>query len=75
MVAVAALIVPTLAMHWMLGDIDWSVAGAFALGVIPATMVGTRLGRQLPDAASKRAFGVTLVVFAVWFLATRVVSP
>ncbi len=73
MVAVAALIVPTLTIHWMLGDIDWSVAAAFALGVIPATMLGTRLGRQLPDAASQRAFGATLVVFAIWFLATRVV--
>jgi uncharacterized membrane protein YfcA len=72
MAAAAALIVPTLAMHWMLGDIDWAVAAAFALGVIPATMVGTRLGRQLPDLASRRAFGAMLVVFAIWFLATRV---
>lgn len=72
MVAVAALIVPTLATHWYLGNIDWAVAGAFALGVVPATVVGARLGRHIPEAASRRAFGVLLVVFALWFLATRV---
>ena len=55
MVAVAALVVPTLAMHWMLGDIDWSVAGAFALGVIPATMVGARFSHRLPQRVSRRA--------------------
>ena len=64
MVAVAALIVPTLATHWYLGNIDWAVAGAFALGVIPATVVGARLSRHIPEAASRRAFGVLLVTFA-----------
>ena len=72
MVTVAALIVPTLATHWYLGNIDWAIAGAFALGVIPATIVGARLGRRIPEATSRRAFGVALVAFAAWFLATRV---
>ncbi len=72
MVAVAALIVPTLATHWYLGNIDWAVAGAFAVGVIPATMVGARLSRRIPADVSRRAFGVVLVAFSVWFLATRV---
>jgi uncharacterized membrane protein YfcA len=73
MVAVAALIVPTLAMHWYLGNIDWAVAGAFAIGAVPATVLGARLGRHLPEALARRAFGVTLVAFSLWFLATRVV--
>jgi hypothetical protein len=35
-------------------------------------MVGARLGRHLPETATRRAFGLTLVAFSVWFLATRV---
>jgi uncharacterized membrane protein YfcA len=72
MVVVAALMVPTLATHWYLGNIDWAVAGAFAVGVIPATVAGARLGRHVPEAATRRAFGVVLVAFSLWFLATRV---
>jgi uncharacterized membrane protein YfcA len=71
MVAVAALIVPTLAAHIALGNVDWAIAGAFALGVIPASMVGARLGRRLPEQLARRAFGWLLVVFALCFLALR----
>jgi uncharacterized protein len=72
LVTVAALIVPTLAAHVVLGHVDWAVAGAFALGVIPASMVGARLGRRMPDAIARRAFGAVLVLFSVCFLVLRV---
>jgi uncharacterized membrane protein YfcA len=72
MVTVAALIVPTLVAHVVLGHVDWAVAGAFALGVIPASIVGARLGRRLPDVVARRAFGAVLVLFSVGFLAFRV---
>jgi hypothetical protein len=72
LVTVAALIVPTLVAHAWVGDIDWAIAGAFALGAIPASIVGARTGPRLHDATARRAFGLTLVVFALWFLATRV---
>ena len=35
MVAVAALIIPTLTAHIVLGHVDWAVAGAFAVGGDP----------------------------------------
>ena len=35
MVAVAALIIPTLIAHIALGHVDWAVAGAFAVGCDP----------------------------------------
>src|SRR5262245_3806669 len=38
LVAVTALIIPTLVAHWMLGNIDWTVSGVFASGVVPASM-------------------------------------
>ena len=71
MVAVAALIIPTLIAHIALGHVDWAVAGAFAVGVIPASLVGARLGRRLPEVTARRAFGLVLVTFSVCFLAVR----
>jgi uncharacterized membrane protein YfcA len=71
MVAVAALIIPTLTAHIVLGHVDWAVAGAFAVGVIPASIVGARLGRRLPEVLARRAFGVVLVTFSVCFLSLR----
>jgi len=71
LVAAMALVVPTLLAHWLLGDIDWMVAGAFALGMIPASMLGARYGTKLPDAVTRTLFGGALVVFSVFFLVTR----
>ena len=47
MVAVAALIIPTLTAHIVLGHVDWAVAATFAVGVIPASIVG-RTARPPP---------------------------
>jgi uncharacterized membrane protein YfcA len=72
LVAAMALVIPTLLAHWMLGDIDWVVAGAFALGMVPASMLGARYGTKLPDVVTRTAFGSVLVVFSVFFIVTRV---
>jgi uncharacterized protein len=72
MVTVAALTVPTFVTHWALGNIDWTIAVVFALGVVPASIVGARLGRRLPDQLSRRLFGVVLIAFSVCFLVLRV---
>jgi uncharacterized membrane protein YfcA len=68
MVVVGVLTVPTLIMHWLLGHIDWIVAGGFAIGLIPAAAVGARLAQHIPPARARMAFGTMLVVFAAWFL-------
>jgi uncharacterized membrane protein YfcA len=70
MVAVAALTVPTIAMHSALGHVDWAVALAFAVGVLPGSLAGTGLAERLPAAGLRRAFGALLVAFAAWFLLT-----
>jgi uncharacterized membrane protein YfcA len=67
-VAVGALTIPTLATHWALGHIDWPVALAFAAGLVPGSWAGAQLAQRIPAQASRRAFGVMLVVFAAWFL-------
>lgn len=68
MVAVAALTVPTLLTHIALGHVDWPVAGAFGLGMMPGSMAGAALAQAIPADVARRAFGAVLVAFAVWFL-------
>jgi uncharacterized protein len=68
MIVIGALIIPTLATHWALGHIDWTVAAGFALGLVPAANVGARLAQRISPAVSRTAFGAMLVVFSVWFL-------
>jgi uncharacterized membrane protein YfcA len=36
LLVIAVLSIPTLATHGALGHVDWTVAGALALGAVPA---------------------------------------
>ncbi len=67
-VAAGALSLPTLAVHWSLGHVDWTVALIFTLGMIPASLVGTRVSERIPSTVSRPLFGVALIAFAAWFL-------
>lgn len=71
LVVIAALSVPTLVSHWALGHIDWPVAGAFAIGAVPGGLVGGRLAHRLEGETVRRAFGVLLIAFAVYFVARQ----
>jgi len=68
MVVVGVLTVPTLTSHWALGHIDWTVAGCFAAGLVPASMLGAKLAQRIPAQRSRTAFGAMLLAFSVWFL-------
>lgn len=72
LVVAAALSVPTLLTHWALGHIDWPLALVFAIGLIPGSLIGSRLSGKLPPAMAQRAFGVVLMAFGLWFVAQRV---
>ncbi len=74
LVVAAVLTVPTLITHIVVGDIVWSVAGAFAIGFIPGAALGPRVVRGLPVDRLRTAFGVLLVAFAVWFLARHLLG-
>jgi uncharacterized membrane protein YfcA len=71
LVVAAALTVPTLAMHWMLGNIDWGIAGAFALGMVPASFAAARVGMKLPDRVVRPAFGAVVLLFSLYFVAAQ----
>lgn len=68
----AVLTIPTLATHAMVGDVDWLIAGFFAVGLIPGVLVGSRVAQRLPTERLRNAFGVFLVLFALWYLARQV---
>jgi hypothetical protein len=68
LVVAAALAIPTLATHAVLGDVDWAVSGLFALGVVPGALLGAQLAHRLPTARLRGLFGLLLTVFATWFL-------
>jgi len=71
MVAATAFTLPTLITHGALGNIDWLIAGTFAVGLIPGSYGGARLAQRLPVDRMRVSFGVILVAFAIWFLARQ----
>jgi len=71
LVVAAALTVPTLVTHWLLGNIDWAIAGAFALGMVPASFAAARVGLKLPDRFVRPAFGAVVLLFSLYFVATQ----
>ena len=74
LLVIAVLTVPTLATHWALGHIEWSAAGAFALGAVPASAVSGRLARRIAGETVRRAFGWLLIVSGLAFVASRLVG-
>jgi len=67
-VAAGALSLPTLAVHWSLGHIDWTVALVFGLGMLPGSLAGSRVADRIPAMQARQLFGIALVAFAAWFL-------
>ena len=74
MVTVGVLTIPALAVHIGLGHVDWPVAIFFALGMVPGSLIGSRLATRLPAPAVRTAFGIMLVTFAVWFLVRMAIA-
>lgn len=74
LLVVAILAVPTLAAHWALGHVDWSVAGAFALGSVPASAMSGRLAHRLPRYKVRLAFGWFLMASGIAFTAYRLAT-
>jgi uncharacterized membrane protein YfcA len=74
LLVIVFLAVPTLVTHWALGHIDWSIAAALALGMIPASIVASRYAHSVEGPALRRSFGLFLIGFGVMFTLYRVVS-
>jgi uncharacterized protein len=60
--AIAILAVPGTLTHALLGHVDWWLAGALAVGVIPGAWLGSRITLGASDRAIRIAFAVMLVL-------------
>jgi len=74
LLVIAVLAVPTLAAHWSLGHVDWGVAGAFALGAVPASAVSSRYAHLVAGPKVRRAFGWFLIAAGAAFVVFRLVT-
>lgn len=74
LVVAASLTVPTLLTHAAMGNIDWAISLAFAIGLVPGALAGSRTAPRLPTSSLRVAFGALLVGFALWFLARQVLA-
>jgi uncharacterized membrane protein YfcA len=72
MLVVGAMTLPTLLAHWALGNIDWTVAVAFSVGVLPGAVLGSRIADRVPGNTARNVFGTVLLVFALAFLVRQV---
>jgi uncharacterized membrane protein YfcA len=72
MLVVGAMTLPTLVAHWALGNIDWTVAIAFSVGVLPGAILGSRIADRVPGNVGRNVFGTVLLVFALAFLLRQV---
>jgi uncharacterized membrane protein YfcA len=69
LVAVALLALPGTWEHWQLGHIDPHLALLLAIGVVPTTYLGARVGISLKGSHSRLLFGIFVLTFGVFFLA------
>jgi uncharacterized membrane protein YfcA len=70
----ASLTVPTIAVHGLVGDVDWWVAAPFAVGVVPGAVLGAWLAQHVPTGRLRLAFGVLLVVIGLYYLPTQLLA-
>lgn len=75
LLVIAVLSVPTLITHTALGHVDFKVAGAFAVGLLPGSFTGARLSSRFAAGAQRRAFGYFLITFGCLFTLYRVLVP
>ncbi|HUJ64647.1 MAG TPA: hypothetical protein VLX59_03850, partial [Acidimicrobiales bacterium] len=60
--------------HWALGHIDWTVAGAYALGVVPAAAVSAQFAQRTPATLVRSSFGWFLIASGAAFAVYRLAS-
>lgn len=74
LLVISVLTVPILAAHAALGHINWTVAGAFALGAVPTSVLSGRLAQRVTSGHLQTAFGWFLVASGIAFVLYRILS-
>jgi uncharacterized membrane protein YfcA len=68
---VAAQAIPGSVTHWIIGNIDWTIAGGLVLGVIPGARIGSRLAVASEDRKLRAVVAIAMMVLAVVFGGTE----
>ena len=66
LVAITILSVPGTITHALLGHIDWRIAAALTVGVVPGALLGARITIGAKERTVRLAFAALLVVVGVW---------
>jgi len=74
LLVISVLTVSILAAHAALGHIDWTVAGAFALGAVPTSVLSGRLAQRVTRGNLQKAFGWFLVASGIAFVLYRILG-
>ena len=74
LLVIIVLAIPTLVTHWLLGHINWALAGEFALGQVPGSAVGSQFAHHVQGPVIRRAFGLFLIAFGLFFTIDRIVA-
>jgi uncharacterized membrane protein YfcA len=65
LIAVALLAIPGSVTHGLLGSIDWRLALALSLGVVPGALLGARATQAASEKSVRLGFAGLLLVTAV----------
>jgi uncharacterized membrane protein YfcA len=66
LLAIAIIAVPSTITHAFLGHIDWGIAAALIVGVIPGAWLGARVTLGSSDRTTRIAFAVMLLAVGAW---------
>lgn len=71
LVAITVLSVPGTITHALLGHIDWRIAAALAVGVVPGALLGARITIGAAERTVRLAFAALLLIAGVWLAASE----
>jgi uncharacterized protein len=74
LMAIAILAVPGTITHAFLGHVDWMLAAALAVGVIPGAWIGSRMTLGSSDRGIRIAFAGMLVAVGGWLAIAEIVG-
>lgn len=74
LIAIAILAVPGTITHAFLGHIDWRIALALTVGVIPGAWLGARFTLGSRERTIRISFAVMLLLVGVWLAVSEIVG-
>lgn len=74
LVAVSLLAVPGTITHSLLGHIDWGIAAALVVGVIPGAMIGAKITLGTSDRHVRIGFAVLFSLVGIWLAVSELLG-